>query len=65
MADDRRDDIDYINDHRLALDREPIPQDTPPEEVDRLLALIEEHAGFGEDPFTADDGKDNASPLFV
>ena len=65
MATDRRDDIGYINDHRTALDREPIPYDTDPAEVDRLMALIEEHAAYGEDPFVALDGVDNASPLFA
>ena len=63
MAADRRDDIDYVNDHRQALGRAPIPYDTAPVEVDRMLALVEEHAPFGEDPFTGDDGVDNASPF--
>lgn len=58
MTNDRRDDIDYINDHRLALDREPIPPDTPPEEVDRLLALIDARAPYGEDPFAGEDVTD-------
>lgn len=41
----------YINEHRVACDREPFKELTEAE-IDENLALIEQHAGNGEDPWS-------------
>lgn len=47
----RRQAISYINEHRAALGHDPLPTNMSACEVDKHLALIDEHAPYGNDPW--------------
>lgn len=44
-------DIHYVNEHRAALGREPLPLDLSEAEVATHLALIDKYAPYGNDPW--------------
>ena len=44
-------DIHYVNEHRAALGRELFPVDLPEAEVQAHLALIDQYAPYGQDPW--------------
>lgn len=47
--------VNYINDHREAVGREPLPHTMDKKEIEKHEKLIDKHAPYGNDPWDDED----------